>query len=147
VKTVFLVSCVSRKGTGRQPAKDLYTSDWFRKARKYVERQGERWYILSAEHGLLFPDADITPYDNTLNRASVYERRAWARRVMKGLKEVLAPGDRAVFIAGARYREFLVPELLRMGVNVEIPMEGLQIGKQLRWLKRQVAAHGKTQRH
>jgi hypothetical protein len=139
VKTVYLVSCVSRKGTGRQPAKELYVSDWFRKARKYVEHQGERWYILSAEHGLIFPDTVITPYDNTLNRASVYERRAWARRVLKGLKEVLAPGDCAVFIAGARYREFLVPELLRMGVEVEIPMEGMRIGEQLSWLKKQVA--------
>ena len=124
---------------GRQPAKELYVSDWFRKARAYVERQGERWYILSAEHGLIFPDTVITPYDNTLNRASVRERCAWARRVMKGLKEVVAPGDRVVFIAGARYREFLVPELLRMGAEVEIPMEGMRIGEQLGWLKRQIA--------
>ena len=36
--TVYLVSCVGQKRSNPSPAKDLYTSTWFRKARMYVER-------------------------------------------------------------------------------------------------------------
>lgn len=50
--TVFLVSCVKRKRTSAAPARDLYISDWFVKARRYVERRRARWFILSAEYGL-----------------------------------------------------------------------------------------------
>ncbi len=38
-ETVYLVSCVKEKRATRSPAKDLYTSPWFRKAREYVERR------------------------------------------------------------------------------------------------------------
>jgi hypothetical protein len=34
--------------------------------------------------------------------------------------------------------ENLVDPIRQMGCNVEIPMEGLGIGKQLRWLKQQL---------
>lgn len=37
-----LVSCVSKKLPDPTPAKDLYVSDWFQKARAFVEAQGCR---------------------------------------------------------------------------------------------------------
>jgi hypothetical protein len=39
-----------------------------------------------------------------------------------------------VAFAGLRYREFLMDYLKRRWM-VEVPMEGLPIGKQLQWLK------------
>jgi hypothetical protein len=48
-----LVSCVKDKLDHPAPAKDLYTSDLFRKARGYAERVGVPWFILSSEHGLV----------------------------------------------------------------------------------------------
>jgi hypothetical protein len=53
---VYLVSCVSEKRTNAAPAKDLYHSDWFVKARAFVEAKGGRWFNLSAEYGLVSPD-------------------------------------------------------------------------------------------
>lgn len=41
---------------------------------------------------------------------------------------------RVVLLAGIRYREFLVAPLCVRGVTVEIPMKGLRIGEQLKWL-------------
>ncbi len=68
---VYLVSCVSKKRSSRAPAKDLYLSDWFIKARNFVEANGGPWFILSAEHGLVAPDDLLEPYEKTLNTMSV----------------------------------------------------------------------------
>jgi len=105
--TLHLVSCVPRKRDQPVAAKDLYCSDWFRKARAYVEMNGGPWQILSAEHGLVDPDSVIGPYEKILTKMGVAERKAWAARVLEQLRPILAAVDRVVFLAGARYREFL----------------------------------------
>jgi hypothetical protein len=134
MRTIYLVSCVARKGCESCKARDLYRSDWFKKARAYVESTGMSWFILSAKHGLLSPDEVIAPYEQTLNRLSVMERRAWAEMVKNRLVSVVMPEDRVVILAGARYREFLMPTLELLAARVEIPMEGMRIGEQLSWL-------------
>ncbi len=96
------------------------------------------WFILSAEHGLVDPDAVIAPYEKTLNTMSSPARREWADRVFSQLCGA-APDARSVtFLAGARYRAFLAERLRATGITVEVPMEGLRIGEQLSWLARQV---------
>lgn len=131
---IFLVSCVEQKLPYAAAARDLYTSEWFLKARRYVEAQQAPWFILSAAHGLLHPHQMVAPYERTLNNMGVAERRTWADQVMAQL-EVLLPGvDSVEFIAGERYRENLVPELERRAIHVSVPMAGLRIGEQLSWL-------------
>ena len=129
-----LVSCVSRKQPHRAPARDLYISDWFAKVRELVEAQGWPWFILSAEHGLVRPDDEIAPYEKTLNTMRVVQRRVWASDVMQALACHLGGVQTVVVFAGQRYREFLVPEMRKRGVQVEVPMERLKIGEQLAWL-------------
>lgn len=132
--TVYLVSCVSQKREEPSPAKDLYVSDWFRKARRYAEASGSPWFVLSAKYGLVNPNEMVAPYERTLNTMSVADRRQWANRVLAQLDET-APGlGRAVFLAGKHYREFLVDQLGSRNVAVSVPMEGLRIGEQLSWL-------------
>jgi hypothetical protein len=93
-------------------------------------------FILSAKHGLLPPEEEIEPYDLTLNRMSAVDRRTWAERVLRKLAEVGdLEEDRFTFLAGSRYREHLLPRI-RHG---HIPMEGLPIGKQLKFLKEALA--------
>ena len=134
-----LVSCVSRKQPHRAPARDLYISDWFAKVRELVEAQGWPWFILSAKHGLVHPDDEVAPYEKTLNTMRVAERRAWASDVMQALECHLGGVQTVVVFAGQRYREFLVPEMRKRGVQVEVPMERLKIGEQLarlnHWIK------------
>ena len=137
-KKIALVACVSKKNPIPMPARDLYISDWFRKASAYATRVADAWYTLSAKYGLLAPGTVIEPYDETLNRMPAAARRAWAGRVSKDLGRVLQPGDQVVILAGIKYRENLIDPIREMGCSVEIPMEGLGIGKQLRWLKQQL---------
>ena len=134
----YLVSCVARKLDTPSPAKDLYTSAWFRKARAYVESTESPWYILSAEYGLLDPERVVEPYEKTLNTMGIRDRRFWAERVFSQLEAVGVTDGRLSFLAGQRYREFLVPRLRGIGIEVEVPMAGLRIGEQLRWLGEQV---------
>ena len=139
MQRVALVSCVGSKAASAAPAADLYRSAWFRKARVFAEAGHDRWWILSALHGVLSPDEIIAPYEKTLNRMRAAARRAWADRVLAQLDQFLPPGTTVVFLAGQRYREHLEPALVRRGHQVEVPMRGLGIGHQLQWLTRRAA--------
>ena len=139
-KTVYLVSCVKQKRSGPVAAKDLYQSAWFIKSRSYVEASGHPWFILSAKYGLVAPNTLIDYYEKTLNMMNAVERRQWAALVAKQLRVKVGQTDRFVVLAGARYRQFLMPVLRSMATTVEIPMEGLRFGEQLRWLRRNVKA-------
>lgn len=133
-RRLFLVSCVKTKRPTRAPAKDLYVSAWFRKARACVESTGCPWGILSAEYGLLHPDEEIRPYEKTLKAMPVAERRAWANEVLESMDPFLVGIDTVVFFAGERYRKFLEPGVRERGVAVSAPMLGLSQGQQLAWL-------------
>lgn len=133
--TVYLVSCVSAKLEQKACAQDLYVSDWFRKARRYVEASGHPWYILSAKYGLVPPLQKIAPYERTLNTMTIAERRTWALGVLRELTTTVPKLSKVVFLAGERYREFLQQSLRGRGITVSIPMKGLKIGEQLSWLK------------
>jgi hypothetical protein len=135
---VVLVSCVSRKLTHPAPAADLYQSAWFKKARRYAELHAERWYILSAKHGLLIPDQVIEPYDLSLYPLDGRQRQRWAREVLALLLQVTDKRqDKITVLAGSLYRAPLVRWLKNIGYTVHVPMEGLGIGQQLRWLNEQ----------
>jgi hypothetical protein len=131
---VALVSCVKSKRSHRSPARLLYTSAWFQKVRDIVEKSGPRWFILSARYGLIAPNAEIEPYERTLNTLGVAERKAWANGVLDKLLPELAGENRVVMFAGQRYREFLVEPLRERGIKVEVPMASLTRGEQLAWL-------------
>lgn len=76
--------------------------------------------------------------DHTLNKMRVFERRDWAYHVLNKLEKGLKKGDQVIIFAGNRYREHLIQPLRRMGCYVEVPIEDLKIGQQLRWLKKRL---------
>ena len=59
------------------------------------------------------------------------EIKAWSAHVLEQLKvKNDITTDEFIFLAGTNYRKYLLPHIS----NYQIPMEGLQIGKQLQWL-------------
>jgi cytoplasmic iron level regulating protein YaaA (DUF328/UPF0246 family) len=134
--TIALVACVSKKNKTPMPARDLYISDWFKKASSYADSISDQWFILSAKYGLLDPDDVVEPYDETLNKMPVNQRRSWSKKVLEDLIPKLNVGDQVVVLAGMKYREFLVSPISSKGIQVKIPMEGLRIGEQLSWLSK-----------
>ena len=135
-----LVSCVCVKQPGAAPARDLYASPWFRKARACIEALGCPWYILSAKHGLLDPSSIIEPYNETLKAMPVHRRHIWACGVIEDLAPRLAGVDSVTLFAGMAYREFLEPELRGRGLELHVPMYGMRIGQQLSWLSDQAGS-------
>ena len=134
-RRMVLVSCVKTKADRALPASELYISDWFKKAKALIERSGADWFILSAEHGLLDPDERIAPYEKTLKKMGVSEKRAWAERVSSQMDARLPDADEVIILAGMDYRTYLMPYLRDRFPSVLIPMEGLTSGRQLNWLE------------
>lgn len=137
MKKIALVACVSKKHNQPRPAGQMYTSALFTKASAYAKHTTDEWYILSAKHGLVDPQRIIAPYDETLNKMPIKNRRAWAAKVWMDLRKILRSGDTVIMLAGQRYREHLIQPIRSMGCQIRIPMEGLTIGKQMQWLDRQ----------
>lgn len=112
-------------------ARDLYQGELFKRARRVAEQWGDRWYILSAEHGLVDPTQYLAPYDKALSKMTRDQRKSWSREVAWTITTILEPDEDVVIFAGTPYREFLVPELERAGHRVFVPLAGLGIGQQL----------------
>ena len=56
----------------------------------------------------------------------------WSEGVISQLnKKADLKKDEFIFLAGSKYRKFLIPHIS----NYKIPLEGLGIGKQLKYLK------------
>ena len=133
---VGLISCVSKKRPYAAEAKNFYDSALFTKSREFVEQRCDSWFILSAKYGLVEPSEVIEPYEETLNNKSRREREEWAEGVWEVLRHRLRPDDHVTILAGERYRENLVPLMVEYGCQVDVPMKGLGIGRQLQWLSR-----------
>lgn len=128
---VHLVACVAGKLDRPAPARELYRSPWFQKARAYVDRQGGRWFILSAKYGLIAPDEIIEPYDETLAGMSPAARRHWGACVLEAMGRYIEAAAPLILLAGRNYRDPLWPTIAR---RASVPMRGLGIGAQLAWL-------------
>ncbi len=132
---VVLVGCVKRKLNHGAPAKELYVSDYFVKMRRYAERAGVPWFILSAEHGLVSPDDWLEPYERYLSGTPRDYRRSWGRQVAEMLDGSL--GDLTGIVievhAGSAYVDAVQPPLTARGAVVIDPLQGLSIGRRLSW--------------
>ena len=133
---IGLVSCTKRKLDHPCPARELYTASvLFRKARVYCEHHYDAWYILSAKHGLVHPNQVVAPYDVTLKRMSIAERRAWGRCLSERLRRL---GDSHIFCAHAG-RDYVAH---LSGIHLVNVLEGYSFGNRLRWYNQQAAKEG-----
>ncbi len=133
MKTVVLISCVKKKVPYRAEAKDLYVSPFFKLNLRYARSLNpDAIFVLSAQHYLVGLEEELEPYERTLNRMPSERVKQWADSVLVQLSKVAdLQNDRFVFLAGERYRKYLIPHL----PNHEVPLQGLGIGKQMRFLK------------
>jgi hypothetical protein len=135
---IGLVGCVKGKRSSSAPARDLYTSALFLGRRAFIESTCDRWFILSAKHGLVDPDDVLDPYDETLNGASEAHRRQWSARVL-GQLELHFPDLHGLIFeahAGSAYLDHgLAAGIEARGAVVECPTAGLPFGQQLAFYK------------
>jgi hypothetical protein len=130
---IVLISCASKKLPGKAKARDLYSSSLFKLNLKYAQSLNpDKIFILSAKYGLLSIDEEIEPYNQTLNTMPDEGIKQWASRVIEQLISVSdLEKDEFTFLAGEKYRKYLIPKIK----NYKIPLKGLGIGRQLKYLK------------
>lgn len=133
---IVLISCAAKKQNNKAQAKDLYISNLFIKNLAFAESlHPDKIFILSAKHRLLPLTKKIDPYDLTLNNFKPKELKDWAESTLQQLKqEADLEKDNFIFLAGDKYRKYLLPELK----NYEIPLKGMPIGKQLQFLTNKI---------
>lgn len=132
-RKIVLIGCVKQKRSQKCKARDLYISDYFKKNLGFAQTLNpDEIFILSAKYGVVALDDEIEPYEKTLNNMPAQEIRQWATRVLEQLAEKTdLTNDRFIFLAGAKYRKYLIPHM----THVEVPLEGLRIGEQLHKLR------------
>ncbi|GAG73021.1 unnamed protein product [marine sediment metagenome] len=132
-KKIVLISCASKKLAYKSKAKDLYISTLFRLSFAYAKKlKPDKIFILSAKYGLLNLNDEIATYNETLNNKPVSDIEIWAEKVVTDLgKMVNLKSDMFVFFAGKKYREYILPYIR----YYKIPLKGLRIGEQLKFLK------------
>ena len=135
MQRVVLISCVSKKLPYKAKVEDLYVSPLFKLGLQYAHSlKPDYIFVLSAKHGLVGLKQRLLPYNQTLNSMKAIKVRAWADKVIEQLKaRVNLEGDEVIFLAGENYRKYLTPHI----ANHSVPMQGLGIGKQLQYLKKQ----------
>lgn len=154
---LVLVSCGFAKRDYRCQAQDMYTSTLFKAARAYAETFGDYWFIISAKHGWLSPYEFIDPYDQTVKGATLDAKLLTKNLVSSGWtdflnehRECLSPavynGSKLVSpqrVTGLEVTALVGKEylpLLDKVRNMQLPLEGMQIGQRIQWLQHQVRA-------
>lgn len=139
VTTIGLVGCAAAKLRRPAPARDLYTSQLFRKASACAEAECDRWYVLSAKYGIVGSDEVIEPYDVKLGTRTGPPIWDWAKDVAAQLQVALVNDSdvELLILAGTQYRTFL----RFVDYPRRVPMEGMGIGQQLGHLTRQLGLY------
>jgi hypothetical protein len=133
VRTVVgLVSCSKSKLPHAAPARELYSPSYvFDRSARYVEQHCDEWFVLSAKHGLVDPDAVLDPYDETLAGAPKARRDAWAEEVREALRERYEGRPvKFVLMAGRAYSGAVEG----LDAEVDEPMKGMGTGFRRQWL-------------
>jgi cytoplasmic iron level regulating protein YaaA (DUF328/UPF0246 family) len=135
-----IIGCGAAKADELQPAAEMYTSTYFRKKREYAEEKADRYWILSAKHGLLEPHEVIEPYDVTPDDLSQQEKQDLRGFVGTQLDDALDDGVVNVNVAlllGQKYRDLIRPvvEDVDRGLVARDVLGGVGgIGKQMAFL-------------
>lgn len=133
MKTIILISCCRPKLNVRSRAKDIYISTRFKYSLQYAKQlRPDMIFILSSKYGLLNMYKEIDTYDETLNNKSAWEVELWSLDVAKELCKVSnLHNDLFIFLAGIKYRKYILPYIN----HYRIPLKGMRIGQQLKFLK------------
>jgi hypothetical protein len=131
---IVLIACANKKINQKAKAKEVYVSPLFKLNLAYAQSiNPDRIFILSAKYGLLSLEQEIEPYNESLNRKPKEQLKKWADKVLEQMKNVNINlnNDKIIFLAGQNYRKYLLSSI----TDHNSPMQGLGIGKQLKWLK------------
>jgi len=105
--TLVITQCSKRKLGMKTKAKYIYQGRMFKTVRELCEMNGWDYVIISAKHGLVHPDDEVTPYEKTIEkRRDIEELRG---KVIPRLRKVLPRYGRVIAVLGKKYRRIVEP--------------------------------------
>lgn len=141
---IILIACVSKKGSKKAKAKDLYISQLFKSSLAYANKQNpDKIFILSALHHLLDINQEIEPYNVTLSNVpkakrkpglivlSSEEKILWGKKVIEQLKtQTDLLNDEFTILAGMEYIKPMKDYISKLNN----PLIGLRQGERIKFL-------------
>jgi hypothetical protein len=108
-RVLIITECSKQKlgynSSVKKMAKDMYRGRLFKAVRKFCERMEFDYVIISAKHGLIFPEQIIEGYEKEIQTNKDVEN---IRSVVEGkLKLILEKYDKIIVVAGEKYRRVL----------------------------------------
>lgn len=132
------LGCGASKQLRRARAIDMYTGPLFAAHRTVLEHLGLPINcILSAQYGALSPFEEIEPYDARLDAET---SRAWGSDQVAGFLDTCRRSDTPperwsiLVLAGRDYVDPWAPQLRALGVVVDDPLRGLEVGERLQFV-------------
>lgn len=139
MSTLYIVPCSGTKSPdlmrGPMPAAKAYAGQAFRLAVEWLRASRQKWVILSARYGILYPGDLVEWYDERLSKMP--QNGEWIGSLDAMPQKQygrLMSYDRYVCLGGRLYVAHAAAVLER---PVEGPLAGLSIGRQLQALKHQ----------
>jgi hypothetical protein len=108
-RVLIITECSKQKlgynSSVKKMAKDMYRGRLFKAVRKFCERMEFDYVIISAKHGLIFPEQIIEGYEKEIQTNKDVEN---IRSVVEDkLKLILEKYDKIIVVAGEKYRRVL----------------------------------------
>ena len=160
VHDLVIVSCGGNKIRGEEgvlappiPAKDVYTSTYFKWNRQYAEKFGRHWCILSAHYGFMAPDW-LMPrlYNASWSKSAIRKMKKEGKKINPSMRcedirqqaslghpIKFLPAMEIVVLGGKEYTQrvkFAVDSI--KGMQLLNPLDGLGIGLQIQAVKNAV---------
>lgn len=140
--TLVVVPCGQQKiwqkrpGAGPTVARDAYTGTPFVMNRRYAERFGDRWVILSAKYGLVTPDFLIPEtYEVTFKKRDTHPVALDTLRLQAN---TLSTFETVIGLGGKEYRAALEYAFELTDSQLIFPFAGLPLGYALQATKRAI---------
>lgn len=135
MKPVVLISCGKEKRQWSCRASEMYCSERFISAKQFAQQQNYDWYVISAKHGLLHPDAMIEPYDLSILNFTDNEKNLWAEKITNDIFKLHELSTKIMILADNNYSNALAYKLNKKGYSVILPFNEIDYTQQKNFLQ------------
>lgn len=137
METIYLIAGTGKHSSEPAEAREFYQSEQFRAARALAEESGWNWFILSTEHGLLRPGAEVCSDSGSPDDMEGDQLKLWSFKVLESLLQHVRPGYRVIILGTDEHSKYLKPSLEALGVEVETPLETLDKSGEAKWISKE----------
>ncbi len=127
-----------RPDQGPTRADEAYTGTPFKLNRRYAERFGDRWVVLSAKYGFVVPEFEILgPYDVSFKYQKTHPIDT---QTLREQAEALRLNEYslAIGLGGVEYRNAVTAAFDQFSVRIAFPFAGLPIGRMMQATKQAI---------